>query len=97
MPTTMPKMIMDDLIIMNDLEANSSVTCWSSFWGDVLRPSARSDEQVHEPTFVRSTVCARVLLVDVVVLFLASLVQEVGREQAAQAPVVSKDLNLPDT
>jgi hypothetical protein len=34
MPTTMPKMIMDDLMIMNDLEANSGVTSWSSFGDD---------------------------------------------------------------
>src|SRR4029077_12833690 len=34
MPTTMPKMIMDDLIIMNVLEANSGVTSWSSFADD---------------------------------------------------------------
>jgi hypothetical protein len=27
----MPKMIMDDLMIMNDLEKNSGVTSWSSF------------------------------------------------------------------
>ena len=66
-------------------------------WGRVLRPSARSDEEAHEPTFVRSAACARVLLVDVVVLFLASLVQEVGKEQAAQAPAVSKELSLPGT
>jgi len=30
MPTTMPKIIMDDLMIMNDLETNSGVTSWSS-------------------------------------------------------------------
>jgi hypothetical protein len=29
----MPKMIMDDLMIMNDLEANSGVTSWSSSKG----------------------------------------------------------------
>jgi hypothetical protein len=34
MPTTMPKMIMDDLMIMNDLEADSGVTSWSSFGDD---------------------------------------------------------------
>ncbi|MGC2200069.1 MAG: hypothetical protein WA633_07985, partial [Stellaceae bacterium] len=34
MPTTMPKRIMDDLMIMNDLEANSGVTSWSSFGDD---------------------------------------------------------------
>ena len=34
MPTTMPKMIMDDLMIMNDLEADSGVTSWSSFRDD---------------------------------------------------------------
>jgi hypothetical protein len=34
MPTTMPRMIMDDLMIMNDLEANSGVTSWSSFGDD---------------------------------------------------------------
>jgi hypothetical protein len=62
-----------------------------------LRPPARSDEEAHEPTFVRSAACARVLLVDVVVLFLASLVQEVGKEQAAQALAVSKELSLPGT
>jgi len=45
-----------------------------------LRPSARSDEDAHEPTFVRSAACARVLLVDVVVLFLASLAQREGEE-----------------
>jgi hypothetical protein len=33
-PTTMPKMIIDDLMIMNDLEANSGVTSWSSFGDD---------------------------------------------------------------
>ena len=33
MPTTVPKMIMDDLMIMNDLVANSDVTSWFSFWG----------------------------------------------------------------
>jgi hypothetical protein len=37
-----------------------------------LRPLARSDEEAHEPTFVRSADGARVLLVDVV-LFLASV------------------------
>ena len=55
-------------------------------WGQFLRPSARSDEEAREPTFVRSAACARVLLVDVVVLFLASLAQKEGEEQAAQAP-----------
>jgi hypothetical protein len=40
----MPKMIMDDLMIMNDLEPNSGVTSWSSFgddsWaGKELRPT----------------------------------------------------------
>jgi hypothetical protein len=30
----MPKMIMDDLMIMNDLEANSGVTSRSSFGDD---------------------------------------------------------------
>jgi hypothetical protein len=48
--------------------------------------TAAADEEAHEPTFVRSAACARVLLVDVVVLFLASLAQEVGEEHAAQAP-----------
>src|SRR6202040_718698 len=42
MPTTMPKMIMDDLMIMNDLEANSGVTSWFLLWGRFLRPSART-------------------------------------------------------
>jgi hypothetical protein len=35
MPTTMLKMIIDDLMIMNDLEANSGVTSWYSF-GTIL-------------------------------------------------------------
>jgi hypothetical protein len=34
MPTTMPKIIMDDLMIMNDLETNSGVTSWSSLGDD---------------------------------------------------------------
>src|SRR3954454_12297247 len=34
MPTTMAKMIMGDLMIMNDLETDSGVTSWSSFGGD---------------------------------------------------------------
>ena len=34
MPTTMPKMIMNDLMIVNDLERNSGVTSWSSFGDD---------------------------------------------------------------
>lgn len=55
-------------------------------WGRFSQPSARSDEEAGEPTFVRSAACARVLLIDVVVLFLASLAQTVGEEQVAQAP-----------
>jgi hypothetical protein len=44
MPMTMPKMIMDDLMIVNDLEANSGVTSWSSFGDDAcsLQP-----EHIH--------------------------------------------------
>ena len=54
--------------------------------GRATAQTAAADEEAHEPTFVRSAACARVLLVDVVVLFLASLAQEVGEEHAAQAP-----------
>jgi hypothetical protein len=42
MPTTMAKMIMDDLMIMNDLEANSGVTSWSSLGDDSCGSSART-------------------------------------------------------
>src|ERR1700730_19216100 len=42
MPTTMAKMIMDDLMIMNDREANSGVTSWSSFGDDSCGSSART-------------------------------------------------------
>ena len=42
MPTTMPKMIMDDLMIINDLEANSGVTSWSSFGDDLAAFSQNS-------------------------------------------------------
>jgi len=34
MPTTMAKMIMGDLMIMNELETDSGVTSCSSFGGD---------------------------------------------------------------
>jgi hypothetical protein len=44
MPTTMPKMIMDDLMIMNDLEVNSGVTSWSSFGDDSCGPQP---EHIH--------------------------------------------------
>jgi hypothetical protein len=35
-------MIMDDLMIMNDLEANSGVTSWSSFGDDAWHLSLNS-------------------------------------------------------
>jgi hypothetical protein len=45
MATTMPKMIMDDLMVTNDLvAADPGVTYWSSFWDDYcgLQP-----ERIH--------------------------------------------------
>jgi hypothetical protein len=36
MQMTMPKTIMDDLMIMNGLETNSGITSWSSFGDDSI-------------------------------------------------------------
>jgi hypothetical protein len=44
MPTTMLKMIIDDLMILNDLVVNSGVTSWSFFGDD---PYGLKPEHIH--------------------------------------------------